>query len=45
MQERKLGVRWVARRCEGRWDLVLVTRNLRDFASVAGLKLDSWFTA
>jgi predicted nucleic acid-binding protein len=26
-------------------DLVLVTRNLRDFAGFAGLKLESWFTA
>jgi len=26
-------------------DLGLVTRNLRDFAGFAGLKLESWFTA
>ena len=26
-------------------DLVLVTRNLRDFTGFAGLKLESWFTA
>jgi tRNA(fMet)-specific endonuclease VapC len=26
-------------------DLVLVTRNLRDFGGFAGLNLESWFTA